>query len=104
MSVRSTRLWMWMGGGSPSTCNQTPPGIPPFHLIPTCMMTWARPRTSAAPPMSFFISRMPAAGLMLRPPESNVTPLPTSTSRGREALWGAGCHLVGVVCKGMSGE
>lgn len=50
------------------------------------MMSWARARTSAAPPMSFFIIRIPAAGLMSRPPESNVTPLPTRVKRGRSLL------------------
>ena len=36
----------------------------------------------AAPPMSFFISSMPDAGLMSRPPVSKVTPLPTSVTFG----------------------
>ena len=36
----------------------------------------------AAPPMSFFISRMPDAGLMSRPPVSKLTPLPTTATRG----------------------
>ncbi len=31
--------------------------------------------------MSDFISHMPAAGLMLTPPVSNVMPLPTSATR-----------------------
>ena len=39
-----------------------------------------RPTTFAAPLMSCFISPMPAAGLMLMPPLSNVMPLPTKTS------------------------
>ena len=34
--------------------------------------------TAAAPAMSDFISFIPAAGLMLSPPESKVMPLPTS--------------------------
>ena len=34
--------------------------------------------TAAAPAMSLFISCMPWAGLMVRPPESKVMPLPTS--------------------------
>jgi hypothetical protein len=39
--------------------------------------------TAAAPAMSDFISHMPAVGLMLMPPVSNVMPLPTSaTFRG----------------------
>ena len=42
-------------------------------------------RAWAAPPMSFFISRMPAEGLMSRPPVSNTTPLPTSATTGCEA-------------------
>ena len=40
-------------------------------------------RAWAAPPMSFFISRMPDEGFKSRPPVSKVTPLPTSTSAGR---------------------
>ncbi len=40
----------------------------------------------AAPPMSFFISRMPADGLMSRPPESKHTPLPTIATRGWSGL------------------
>ena len=36
--------------------------------------------TPAAPPISFFISSMPAAGLMSRPPVSKHTPLPTSVT------------------------
>ena len=35
------------------------------------------PATTPAPPMSMVISSMPAAGLMLIPPVSNTTPLPT---------------------------
>ena len=38
------------------------------------------PNTAAAPPMSHFISSMPAAGLRERPPESKHTPLPTSAT------------------------
>ncbi|MNP54094.1 hypothetical protein D3C76_1486240 [compost metagenome] len=36
------------------------------------------PNTLAAPPMSYFISSMPAPGLRLMPPVSKVMPLPTS--------------------------
>ena len=36
-----------------------------------------RPVTAAAPPMSPFMSSMPAAGLIEMPPVSKVTPLPT---------------------------
>ena len=39
--------------------------------------------------MSFFISSMPAAGLMSRPPESKQTPLPTSVTFG----WAASPQL-----------
>ena len=35
------------------------------------------PSTVAAPPMSYFISSMPAPGLSEIPPVSKVTPLPT---------------------------
>ena len=38
--------------------------------------------TAAAPPMSSFISHMPSQGLMLIPPVSKVTPLPTKISGG----------------------
>ncbi len=41
--------------------------------------------------MSFFISRMPADGLMSRPPVSNTTPLPTIATRGRSGV--APTHL-----------
>ena len=37
---------------------------------------------TAAPPMSFFISTMPADGLRSSPPESKQTPFPTSVTRG----------------------
>ncbi len=46
------------------------------------MMSRASVSAVAAPPMSFFISSMPEAGLMSRPPVSNVTPLPTSATFG----------------------
>ena len=36
--------------------------------------------TAAAPAMSDFISYMPGAGLIERPPVSNVMPLPTSAT------------------------
>ena len=38
--------------------------------------------TTAPPLMSRFMVRMPSAGLMDRPPVSNVMPLPTSTTVG----------------------
>ena len=41
------------------------------------MISFASASAWAAPPMSFFISRMPLAGLMSRPPLSKQTPLPT---------------------------
>ena len=41
------------------------------------------PSTVAAPAMSVFIHSMPVAVLMLRPPASNVTPLPTSATEPR---------------------
>ncbi|MNZ31766.1 hypothetical protein D3C78_490750 [compost metagenome] len=51
----------------------------PTTLIGSCSSTRARkvPSTLAAPHMSYFISSMPAAGLMLMPPVSKVMPLPT---------------------------
>ena len=42
----------------------------------------ARPSTVAPPPISFFISFMPGAGLTSRPPLSKHTPLPTSVTFG----------------------
>ncbi len=38
--------------------------------------------TTAAPVMSLFMSSIDALGFKLRPPESNVTPLPTSDRVG----------------------
>jgi hypothetical protein len=38
--------------------------------------------TAAPPDMSHFIVSMPSLGLSDRPPESNVTPLPTSATSG----------------------
>ncbi|MCY1304133.1 hypothetical protein D9M70_538780 [compost metagenome] len=51
----------------------------PTRLIGSCSSSTARkvPSTLAAPHMSYFISSMPAAGLMLMPPVSKVMPLPT---------------------------
>ena len=43
-------------------------------------MACMAPSTAAAPPMSDFIASMDFAGLRDRPPESNVIPLPASTS------------------------
>ena len=40
----------------------------------------------AAPPMSFFISRMPLAGLRSSPPLSKQTPLPTMAMRGLRGI------------------
>ncbi len=49
---------------------------------PASMIMRARARQWAEPPMSFFISRMPADGLMSSPPVSNTTPLPTRAITG----------------------
>jgi hypothetical protein len=38
---------------------------------------WNAPRTAAPPDISYFISSIRAEGLMLVPPESKVSPLPT---------------------------
>ena len=46
------------------------------------MISWARASACAAPPMSFFISRIPLAGLMSSPPLSKHTPLPMMAMRG----------------------
>ena len=40
------------------------------------------PATAPAPPMSHFMSSMPAGGLRLMPPVSKVTPLPTKAVGG----------------------
>ncbi len=52
---------------------------------PASMIICARARAVAAPPMSFFISSMPASGLMFSPPVSKVTPLPTRVTAGASA-------------------
>ena len=52
------------------------------------MSMCASASATAAPPMSFFISAMPALGLISRPPLSKHTPLPTRAMRGSFA--GAG--------------
>ena len=43
-----------------------------------CAIACIAPSTVAAPAMSHFIVNMPSLGLIDSPPESNVTPLPTS--------------------------
>ena len=45
---------------------------------PSAAITNVACTTAAAPAMSDFISFMLCAGLMVRPPESKVMPLPTS--------------------------
>ena len=45
---------------------------------PSSAMAATASRTAAAPDMSIFISCIPDAGLIEIPPESKVTPLPTS--------------------------
>ena len=49
---------------------------------PSSVTSRARVSAVAAPPMSFFISSIPDAGLMSRPPVSKVTPLPISATFG----------------------
>ena len=49
------------------------------------MISRASVSAVAAPPMSFFISSMPLAGLMSSPPVSKTTPLPTSVTFGASA-------------------
>ena len=51
------------------------------RLIGRAMRATARmvPMTPAAPPMSYFISSISAAGLSEMPPVSKVMPLPTRT-------------------------
>jgi len=57
-------------------------GIKPIRFTLGCNSAMVRkvPSTLAAPPMSYFISSMPAPGLSEMPPVSNVMPLPTKTS------------------------
>ena len=50
-----------------------------------------RPMTAAAPPMSPFISHIPAAGLMEIPPLSKVMPLPTTMSGASSACPAGAC-------------
>src|SRR5258706_246250 len=51
-----------------------------------CMTSRASASACAAPPMSFFMRRIPSAGLMSSPPESKHTPLPTIATRGWRGL------------------
>ena len=44
------------------------------------MIRRAKPKACAAPPISFFINRIPLAGLIFRPPVSKQTPLPTKVT------------------------
>ena len=62
-------------------------GIRPTRLTLGCSSAMVRkvPSTLAAPPMSYFISSMPAPGLSEMPPVSKVMPLPTSTSGACDA-------------------
>ena len=46
------------------------------------------PSTDAAPDMSSFIRSMPSAVLRSSPPESNVMPLPITTTRRRARPFG----------------
>ena len=50
------------------------------------MTMCASASAAAAPPMSFFMISMALGGLMSRPPVSKQMPLPTSVTRGAEAL------------------
>ena len=66
---------------SPSGMFSTSPITPTtlalaFRVASACR----RPTTQAAPPMSPFMSSMPAAGLIEMPPESKQTPLPRTTT------------------------
>ena len=57
-----------------------------FSARPSRTAAMNAPITPAAPPMSNFISSMPGPGLRLMPPESKVTPLPTSAYGFSSAL------------------
>ena len=65
--------WAW-----PSTAFSTSPMMPTtLTLALRAASACIRPVTAAAPPMSPFMSSMPAAGFIELPPVSKVTPLPT---------------------------
>ena len=57
-------------------------------------MTRIAAATAAAPAMSDFIVTMPVAGLMHRPPESNVMPLPTKARCGVRRWRGPACSVM----------
>jgi hypothetical protein len=62
--------------------------------------SWAKASACAAPPMSFFMSRIPVAGLMSRPPLSKQTPLPTTATRGCAGL----PHSTSIIRAARSGD
>ena len=53
-----------------------------FTFRPNRAAAMMAAKTTAAPVMSAFMSSMPAEGFKERPPESNVTPLPTRAVGG----------------------
>ena len=65
----------------PSGMFSTRPTIPTTLREISCeAMACIAPTTAPEPPISYFISPIPADGLIEIPPVSNVTPLPTSAS------------------------
>ena len=65
----------------PSSMFSTKPMMPTaLTLALRAASACIRPVTAAAPPMSPFMSSMPAAGLIEMPPESKTTPLPTKAT------------------------
>ncbi len=71
----------------PSTLFSTQPMMPTtLALALRPASACIRPRTAAAPPMSPFMSSMPAAGFIELPPVSKVTPLPTKAIGRSPAL------------------
>ena len=71
-----------------STSPTTPTALTRARRPASAAMT---PVTAAAPPISHFMSSMPAAGLSEMPPVSNVTPLPTKAI-GASSRRGAPCQ------------
>ena len=72
-----------------STRPQTPTTL---DLALRAASTRMRPMTTPAPPMAYFMSSMPLAGLIEIPPLSKVTPLPTRAIGALSLAFGAPLH------------
>lgn len=51
-----------------------------FFLIPNSKVPYKAPITAQAPPLSMYIDSIDPEGFKLRPPVSNVIPLPTKAT------------------------